>query len=333
MSDQSDVIVKLDDRVRLMSAVLAATNFPEKAQQVKRHGTHAHARATRKYVSEHNQHPAVQSTQALLDQGTPLEALFTLALLLSWPELHLETLPRWVPAGYSAHLRDFYLVTRLDQFWQSERVAWDKALKESNNVFNKVDFKTFLKPFLGDISETFTFIPTVSFPADRELGLKLGKEIVCLAPPPLAWGESPPWAYDEPTQITMSIRAALTVYARILLLTYLRSNAGQLAEISKNDLPISDQFKVQHPTWEDQFAALFCMAVVAMYLESHVNEAEYKAYVLIEKKARGQALLPGTISVMRRYLQEKGSNKYSSLIEFLPFFPKQLRVAQKIVTL
>ncbi len=332
MTDQSDVTVKLDDRVRLMSAVLAATTHPDKAQQLKRHGTHFHARATRKYVEKFASHPAVQATQAMLDQGAPLEALFTLALLFSWPELQLDTVPRWVPAGYSAQLRDFYLVSKLETFWQTEKAGWEKAIKESKNMFKAVEFKKFLQPFLGTIEETFTFMPNVSYPADQELGMRFGKEIVCLVPPPMAWGDSPPWPYDEATQITMSYRAALTIYARILLLTYLRSNAQQLAEISKNDLPLSDHFKAQHPTWEDQFSMLFCMAVVAMYLEAHVNEGEYKAYVLIEKKARGQALLPGTVSVMRRYLQEVGG-KYNNLIEFLPFFPKQLRVAQKIVTL
>ena len=42
---QSDVRVKLDDRVRLLGAVLAATDYPEQMQRVKPHGTHAHARA------------------------------------------------------------------------------------------------------------------------------------------------------------------------------------------------------------------------------------------------------------------------------------------------
>jgi len=45
------------------------------------------------------------------------------------------------------------------------------------------------------------------------------------------------------------------------------------------------------------------------------------------------AMLPGTVSVMRRYLQEVGKGgKYNNLIEFLPYFPIQLRVAKKIVT-
>jgi hypothetical protein len=70
-----------------------------------------------------------------------------------------------------------------------------------------------------------------------------------------------------------------------------------------------------------------------MYLEEHVDKKEYRSYMLMEKKARGMSMLPGTVSVLRRYLQEVGrSDKYTNLIEFLPVFAKQLRVARKIVT-
>lgn len=333
MSDQSDVTVKLDDRVRLMSAVLAATSYPEDTQKVKPHGTHAHARAALKYLKDFSDHPAVKSTQGLLDQNTPLEALFTLVLMMSEiPELQIKTAPSWMPAGYDAQLRDFYKTTKLADFWKSEKTAWDRTLREAQGVFNDVSFKDFLAQFLPPVEENLVFMPNISYPAAYDLGIRVGNELICIAPPPLAWGDSPPWPYDEPTMLTHSYQVALTVFGRALLINYLRSNTEQLAEISKDELPVADQFKAQHPTWEDQFAALFSMAAVAMYFESHVSEMDYKSYVLMQKKAYGMALLPGTVSVMRRYLKEVGG-KYTNLIEFLPVFPKQLRVAQKIVTL
>src|SRR5690606_1800634 len=123
-----DVHVRLDDRVRLMSALLAATDFPEKSQRRKPHGTHAHARATRKLVGDSAQHPAVQTTQALLDQSTPLEALYTLALNLSLPDVQLTTdAPAWMPLGYIEKVRDFYTTTDLAHFWHQERHLWEKA--------------------------------------------------------------------------------------------------------------------------------------------------------------------------------------------------------------
>jgi hypothetical protein len=331
---RSDVLVKLDDRVRLMSTLLAATDFPEKSQQRKPHGTHAHARATRKYLSDHSQHPAVKSTQLLLDQGTPLEALFTLAMRFSFPDMRLEgDAPVWMPSGYGEQLRDFYLAADIEGWWRKEKLVWDKALAETQRVFQDVNFKKFLEPFVDEITESFVFIPNISYPTDKELGIRLDNQLICIAPPPMAWGDSPPWPYDEETMLMHSYKVSLVQYGRLLLMAMLRSNAEKVKEAAETELPLNDQFRAQFPTWEEQFVELFVTAVVAMYLESHLNEAEYKSFVLMERKVRGMNILPGTVSVIRRYLQEKGGPKYSTLVEFLPYFPKQLRVAKRIVNL
>jgi hypothetical protein len=328
----SDVIVKLDDRVRLLSAVLAATNYPEQSQKLKPHGTHPHARATRKYVSDHQNHPAARTTQALLDQGTPLAALFALVMLMEWPSMAVPAMPGWVPAGYNEQIRDFYEKTRLADFWEKDNELWQKALLQSQKAFTDVQFRSFFEPFVEKVEEELIFIPNISYPTDRDVGFKIGNSLIAIVPPPLAWGDSPPWPYDEPTMITQSYRSAIMVYGRELITPYLRDNMDQLVEVMKTDLPVTDQFKAKYPAWDEQFVALFLSAAVAMYLEDHVDEKEYRSYMLMEKKTRGMTILPGTVSVLRRYLNEKDSSaKYSNLIEFLPIFPKQLRVAQKIV--
>ncbi len=88
----SDVYVKLDDRIRLIACALAASRYPDDAQQRHRHGTHAHARATRKYLANFSNHPAVRSLQALLDRGAPLEAIFTLARALHFDGMEIRPL-------------------------------------------------------------------------------------------------------------------------------------------------------------------------------------------------------------------------------------------------
>ncbi len=332
-SSASDVSVRLEDRIRLMSAVLAATDWPDKVHERKPHGTHLHARATRKHLQAFKTHEAVQAMQGLLDQGAPLEASFALAMHLSWPELEMEALPRWVPPGWNKQLRDFYEKANLAQWWQDENEPWQKAVKEAKHAFEHVALKAFLQHFLGDITEDFVFVPSISYPTDQEIGLRLGKEILVITPPPLAWGDSPPWPYDEESQLVHSYRAALTQIGRLLLIATLRANAGKVAEATKSELPVGDQFKATHPTWEEQFTALFVAAAVALYLEDFVSTAEANAYVLMERKVRGMTILPGMISVLRRYLSELDNGRYTNLIDFLPVFPRQLRVAKKIVTL
>lgn len=331
MGNQQDVTVKLFEPIRLLSAVLAATDWPVKSQERQPHGTHAHARTTRKYLENFRDHPAVQDLQSLLDQGAPLEAMYTFILHLSWPELEMETLPRWVPPDWNDHLRDFYRSADLPKLWKDEGVLWKSCMTEAQKMFNGVGFKTFLHPFLGEISEELIFVPNISYPTDQEIGVRIGTQLLCIAPPRLAWGDSPPWPFDEdPTHV---YRAALSQYGRLLLMAYLREHSEKVTEAATTPLPVSDQFRSRYPSWQEQFTALFVAAAVALYLESAVSKAEANAYVLMERKAHGMVILPGMISVLRRYLSELESGRYESLLDFLPVFPKQLRVAKKIVSL
>lgn len=333
MSTQSsDVTIKIDDRIRLMSAALAATNFPEKAQEHKRHQPHAHARATSKYMVDngYNAHPAIRSLQEMLDKNTPIEALYTLAMLCDFPGMKIKAMPPWVPAKWNEQLWDFYQTAKLETYWKNESHVWQQAQAQTLKVFERVRFQEFLSPFVGKFKEELVFMPNLCYPADNEIGIRVKKQLWAITPPPLAWGDSPPWPYDEESMYNHSYRAALTEFGRLLLLTYLRKFPKECEEAAQKELPISEQFKELHPTWEDQFIALFIAAAVAMYLEDYVSLTEAKAYILMEKKVRNMTILPGTVSVLRRYLGEVG-NRYANLIEFLPIFPAQLRVAKRIV--
>jgi hypothetical protein len=219
MNKQSDVIVRLDPRIRLVSAALSVTNFPEKAQERKRYYAHAHARGTTKYLKDRgmHSHPAVQSTQTLLDQNAPIEAMYTLIALLNWPGLPGKNLPRWVPEAWNEQLWDFYVKSELESFWKQEADVWEKAEIQAKAVFSNVKFKDFLNPFVGEIAEDLVFVPNICYPADEEVGIRVRDEIIAITPPPQAWGDSPPLPYNEETMLTHSYRAALTQYGRLLM--------------------------------------------------------------------------------------------------------------------
>ncbi|MGB7338012.1 MAG: hypothetical protein WBC91_03890 [Phototrophicaceae bacterium] len=336
MSSPTPVKIMLDDRLRLISSALAATDYPAKAQERKRHHAHAHARAAIKHLQDRNmtQHPAIVNLQEMLNQGVPIEALFTLGMFFAKSTLEAPVLPEWVPDGWNQQLLDFYQKSEIQLLWDAADKSWQSSLSESDRVFtDKVYFKELLEQFVGKIDEDFVFVPNLLWPANREVGIRVENQLISIVPPPLAWGESPPWPYDEETRLAEhTYPMALAQYARLLMLNYLRVHADELSDATQKDLPISDELKVQYPTWEDQFLALFQSAVVAIYLEDYINPTESKGFMLMEKRVRKMNELPGTVSVLRRFLQEKG-NRYNTLAEFLTVFPTQLRVAKKIVTL
>lgn len=330
MPTTSDVCVKLDDRVRLMSAVLAATSYPHDAQARQPHGTHAHARATRKHMSAYADHPAARTLQMLLDEDSPLEAIYMLALLLRFPDRRIAKPPAWMPPDWDLQLNDFYAVSRLAEWWHSDAADWQKCLDDSTRVFEGAAFKPFLRPFLGDIKNQLVFIPNISYPADQELGFRLRSDLVCIVPPRLAWGDSPPWPYDEdPAHV---YRAALTQYGRLLINTYLRNHAAEVAA-AETPLPVSDHFRALHPSWQAQFASVLVAGLVAIYLEDYVNQPEASAYVLMQRKVHGLEILPGVINVLRHYLREQESGRYQTLLDLLPNFSRRLKVANRIMSL
>jgi hypothetical protein len=331
MTELSHVDVRLDDRIRLMSVLLAATDWPDRAQARKPHGCHAHARHARKFVADYAMHPAVQALQGLLHKGAPPEALFTLAAVMSWPDMLPARLPSWASPEWPAQIRDFYETAAVEQLWQDESAAWSKAVDEAGRMLNGVAIQTFLQPFFGTVSERLVFMPNISYPADLELGVRAAGELVAIVPPRLAWGDSAPWPFDnDPVYVQ---RAALTQYVRLLLPPYLRANADALAAAEKTALPVPDDFAKQYPTWTAQFMSLFVSALTAIYLEDCVSAVEAKSYVLMERKAFGVALLPSIVRVLRHYLEGVSAGRYSELADFLPHFPKQVRVAKRIVSL
>lgn len=332
---QSDVIVTLDDRVRLFSAVLSATDYPQKARERKMDRPHPHARATFRYMIEngYTDHPAVHGMQTLLDNGVSLEDLFSVAMRCDFADMKFRgIMPPWLQASWLPTVADFYRTAKLQDLWanHTSEKAWEDALHQSTRIFSTIHFKTFLIPFFGTVTQQFVMMPNISYPAEVEVGIRTHDQIISIVPPPLAWGESNPWPFDEETNITQTYRAALAQYCRLLLEDYLRQNADKVAEASKKDLPVTEAIRAKYPSWVDQFTALFISGVVSIYLEDHFSKPEALAFELMERKVRGMTLLGATISVMRRYINEYG-NRYQSLADFLTIFPTQLRVAKKIV--
>jgi len=328
-----DVSVRVDDRARMMAALIAASNYPAGVQKIRPHGAHPHAKTTRKALVALSTEPAVQQIQGLIESHTSLETLFTLALHLT-PESYepARPLPGWAPPNWAQNVRDFSRKGHLGVWFTKERAVWETAQRQLDHVFQKVALKPLLEKFFGPISEKLVFIPNLLYPSEREIILVYEGELICIAPPPLAWGDNPPWEYDDPSMVYHSFKCALSGYGRLLLNRLLDSAPEKLAEASQQDLPVNDQFRNAFPSWRDQFTELFTTALVALYLEDYVSEREYRAFVLIEQRMRGMNILPGTVSVMRRFLQERG-NKFDTLLDFLTVFPKQLRVAKRMVTL
>jgi len=323
------VQVTIDNRVRLMSAVLSATSWPDIEQRQHRHRAHVHARVTARRVADLAGHPAARTLQALLDAGTSLERLYTYALNLSWPDLRLAGEFAWAPAGWNDDLRDFCVQAGLVAWWAEEDALWQRAAEQMARVLPAADLRAFFEPFVGPVRQALAVMPNISFPSDTEIGVRLPGTLVCIMPPRIAWGDNEPWPFDDdPATI---FRGLVAAYGRLLVRAYLREHAAELAPAARVPLPVDPAFAAQVPSWHEQFIRLFVMGAAAIFLEAAINRQEAEAYILVESKVHGATMLPGVVSVLRQYLAGYGEGRYAGLSEFLPGFAQQLRAAKDMM--
>jgi hypothetical protein len=155
--------------------------------------------------------------------------------------------------------------------------------------------------------------------------------LFCIAPPRIAWGDNEPWPFDE--DAGHIFRGILKEYGRLLMVSYLRQNATELAPVTEKPLPVGDKFREVHPTWFDQFTELFVMGAVVLFLEQAIGTQEANAYILMENRIHGITILPGVISIFRRYVSEYNDGRYERFADYLPNFSKHLRVAKGLASI
>jgi hypothetical protein len=328
MSD-SPITVRVDDRIRLLSAVLAMTTWPEQEQDRQPHGVHAHARMTRAHLTEDEYHPAVLSMQELLEASLPLDTIFSFASYLNWPGVRARGgVPKWASKEWPAQIRDFLHRTRLRNLWEEETGIWNRAVEESGKALADCNPLDLLSKFFGPLPVELVFQPNLCYPTDQSVGFRWDKSIVAISPPRIAWGNNPPWPYDD--DIPATCQDAFGVYARVLLREYLKGHPEPVEQAQRIRLPVPNVFRAQNPDWNDQFSVIFISGATAIFLEQTFGEAESKAYVMMTHKAHNFTVLPSVINVLRHYLAEHERGKYGSFAEFIPTFCKGLRVTEQL---
>jgi hypothetical protein len=323
--------VILDDRIRLLSGLLALTTWPLEEQSTRPHGVHAHVKATRSYLKEFEDHGAVALMQELLESGLTLDTIFSYIACLDWPGLRARAAsrPEWGPKEWPAQMRDFMHASRIKTLWENDAETWMGAVESAKQALEKGEPLNFLTRFFGSPHADLAFQPNLSFPTSRTLGFRWDKRLVCVCPPHIAWGNNPPWLYNEDSAGTM--REAFTSFAQVLLRELLLANPD-VVETAKagGDLPVPNTFRANYPDWVDQFVVLVVSGATALFLDETYGAAESKAYMMMAHKAHGFEALSSVTDVLKRYLDGQAEGKYGTFLDYMPVFRNGLRVAERL---
>jgi hypothetical protein len=275
-----DVNVKIDDRVRLLMAVLAASDWPEWEQTQATHAVHQHSKQTRHFVREFGAHAAVTGLNRALANDVTLDELFTAALRCSWPSFEpFEPLPDALGDGtWVSTLTEFYQATSLDRFWAEHETAWDTAQTDLVAIFEGSQIIPFLNQLRNTpLSRSITITPSIVYPMLVPVMAETATSLFFVLPPAKAWGESPPWPFGEDPGWVM----AQTCWHL--------STQFLLEPLSKLDE--TRQTLLRH-------------AVVTLCLEVEFDEGEAMAYLVRSKKEHGLPRLPLVVENLRTYLAD-----------------------------
>jgi hypothetical protein len=174
------VTVRLDDRLRLAGALLAAGDWPEHEQSQKPYRPHRLAEAARRALAAQHDHPAVAAAQNL----EPAR-LLRHALAGDWPEPLAE------------QVSDFAAGADVAEFFAASETEWQAACADLTTVLARGDLAAFLAELFGGLDTALAVHPNLLYPGQRAVAVEAVGQIVLSQPPPPAWGASPPWRYSE----------------------------------------------------------------------------------------------------------------------------------------
>lgn len=287
---ESAVQVKIDDRARLLMAVLAAGHWPDMEQVQAPHAVHPHTKQVRRHVQGLAHHPAVIGLNQALAESIPMSDLFSAAIRCRWPDFEqLDTLPALLAgAGWVNDLADFRRVSTMESFWSKHESSWEESRSELEAVFQGRRLISFLER-VTERSEKrpVLLMPSIVYPMLRPILADSSSELLMILPPAKAWGESPPWPFGEdPAWV-------IAQTCRYLIPHFTRDMLSQLDE--------TRQALLQH-------------AVVTVCLEREFDEAEAMAYMVRIRKEEALPQLSMAVESVREFLVEPANGSLIDVI-------------------
>lgn len=273
----SKVQVEVVNQVRLVAAILAASEWPVYEQEQRgAHAVHPHAKATRHYASDYDDHPAGAFINTTLQNNTlNLADLFSTALRCNWPMFDPQEA---LPSAYTElpeHLADFYVDSAVAAFfWADHEALWAEAVADLKRIFATNQLADFLGKLAGDTLEQDIIVsPNLVYPALTPVVATTAGAIYLILPPPKAVGESPPWPYRDGADWVLA-----------------ESCYQLLEQVLPTDLTAEQHTYLRH-------------AATVVFLEQTQDEAAALFYMVRQQKENKLTDLPAIVEKVRNHVQ------------------------------
>ncbi len=283
------VVVRLDDRARLLGMALAATDWPERERKQGLARAHIVAEHARVWLAPYRAHPCVSLLQRLLEERVPLSALYAYALGLT-PDLALaeratgllrQPVEELAGGELARQLACFRDDARLPDFWQSTASYWEHAAADATRVLSDARVSEFLA-LCFDERRWPIFVPNLLYPGLTPFGIAAHGEAICICPPPKAVGESKPWNYGDDPEWTQQVAFRECCRATLWGLPWSR-------------------------LVEADTVALLATAATVIFLRESNDELGARAFMLMETKRYKHSALPNAVEALSAYVHARQS--------------------------
>lgn len=248
--------VYTDIRVLRAGALLAAGSWPQREQSERAYQPHRVALAAQRTFAAQADHPAVVRADAAASADLPAY----------WREA-LTTEPVELPG--------------LEAFIDQHKADLAAAERELESVLSGRDL-SFLLMQLFPRPLILSATPNLLFPGRAAIGVATPVDLVAVVPPPIAWGSSTPWRYDERPDETLA--AVAHAFGSALLAD------GALDQVGVTLAP------------EDRPAVPAAVAVLA--LRTFEGQAAADQYQVLAKRTLGLRGLPAVVAALSDWLGE-----------------------------
>lgn len=328
--------VVLDHRLRLLTAALLLTDFPDREQREYAHKVHPLAEVITGQLDHLRAHPFVRTIAAAADE-CPFLLIVPHVLRLSWPELHprrgvviepWEEIPILMGDDFVDSFRTFRDEVHKSEIWSTTAWKWEMLQDDLRVVLAERDLAGFLELFWGDTGRGFAAFPNPLAPRLARIGLYAPEAHYAILPTPAI----PP---NSPESLAYASRPAATRYVACHELSHgaefhaRRLTAGlepAIAEVISRT-PASERFRRFYPGNVWPFSEILLRSVQVLYARRHEDPEAAESFAQRHREQEGLETLTEWVDRLEPYLEGRRAGRYRGWDDYLPIFLTALRTA------
>lgn len=319
--------VIIDDRVRLMNAVLLLTEFVNENANWKPHDLKV---AALDHLKPYTNHPCIAATRTLAESHW-MDSFYGYAIRLiredgifTPPSGSSFLLDDPDDTTYARLLNDFLADSQLVTFWSDTRDMWEKAIGECKTILEECGFSQFIYEMFDEIPP-IVIVPNPADPSTFGFGPSDGRiGYAIIGPPAVAKDSSVQVKYSQQPDYVAQMAFHECIHT---LWGAVRHNEGWIVDhlqpLAKR-MELKDWFPERYPDWASQLDELFIRAATTLFMSRLTGEEYELAELKQDAEQFGIEPVLDFYHALKEFLHLKAEDKGRTFQSFLPELAKRV---------